>query len=108
MAETMNRLADRYESRRGDQPLSLPKIPDVRLALNVAACDNLPLVVAIGADAKSQGELERRLAKPAWDAKFTGRFVYTASHDPRDLEFVSGLTIKSGVAVVQPGQFGLQ
>src|SRR5436305_8036895 len=51
MAETMNRIAGEHEQKAVvGQPAQLPKVPNVRLAVNVASCDNRPLVVLFAED----------------------------------------------------------
>src|SRR5437868_6008358 len=52
MAATMNRIADEYAARpaTGGPLPPLPQVANVRLAVNVAACDNQPLVVLFGPD----------------------------------------------------------
>ena len=57
------------------QTLKLPKLADVRLALNVAACDSQMLVVAIG-DGKTLPERRKQLAELAWSKDFIGYFAY--------------------------------
>src|SRR5262249_42925587 len=110
MAETMNRLADTFEVKRtaGDQLPELPTVRNVRLAVNVAACDNQPLVVLLARDGQARRELESRLAPLAWGEAFLGQFVYVAAADAEELAGVEGARAGSGVLVVQPDRFGLK
>src|SRR5579859_4581424 len=45
MAESLTRIARQFEPKTKDAPPELPKVANVRLALDVASCDNQPLVV---------------------------------------------------------------
>jgi hypothetical protein len=107
MASTMQSIADEYGTKPKHQPRQIPKLADVRLALNVAACDKRPLVVAFSSDKEKLRELETKLASLAWSASRVGKFVYASTTDRRELEFVKGIEIKSGVIAIQPGKFGL-
>src|SRR5262249_26306887 len=52
MARTMQRIAGEVAPKTSVKPPSeLPKVANVRLAVNVSACDNQPLVLVIGPDA---------------------------------------------------------
>lgn len=90
MAWDMDRLAAYYPSKR--QSRDLPKVANYRLALNIAACDGLPLVVV------SSQEWEQRLARLSWSSQNLGKAVYVRG--PRKGN--------SEAYVVRPGQFGLQ
>lgn len=106
MAAAMNRIADEHKST-ATQPSHIPKMADVRLALNVASCDNQPLLVVFNKDKSALRAMESKLALHAWDANHVGQFIYASTNDPRDLKFIEGVSVKSGVVAIQPGQFGL-
>jgi hypothetical protein len=91
MASGLSWLARGYHGRAAP-PSELPRMSDYRLALDVAACDGLPLIVVTSAEA------ERALAAAAWSAQNLGRAVYV-----RD-----SFGGKSGTFLVVPDQFGLQ
>src|SRR5438552_657238 len=57
MAETLTRFAKQYPVKDAAPPLELPKVANVRLALDVAACDNQPLVVVFAPDADARRKL---------------------------------------------------
>jgi hypothetical protein len=86
----------------------LPKVANVRLALNVAACDNQPLVVLVVKDAAARHELEKRVAALAWSPAFIGRCVYVSSADAADLAGIDGVPAGGGVLIVQPDHYGLR
>lgn len=105
MADTMRSLASRYRSREAAKPL--PVMKSVRLALNVAACDGLPLVVAYGRTAADRGRVSRALARFAWAEGFRGRAVYAESSAFHELAELRGARDASGVLVVRPDAYGL-
>src|SRR5207248_1516298 len=108
MAATMQRIAGEYASKppAGGQLPELPRVPNVRLAVNVAACDNRPLVVLFAPDEKSRRSLEKRLAPLAWSEPFLGQFVYVTASGVEELSEIEGVQANSGVLVVQPERFG--
>lgn len=69
MADSLNSLAVSYPGR-STATSELPRLADLRLGLNVAACDGVPLVVVTSVAA------EARLAPAAWSAENLGRAVY--------------------------------
>jgi hypothetical protein len=109
MAETMNRIARPADSdqKNARSRAELPKVPNVRLAVDVAACDNQPLVVLFAASAKNLSELEQRLAGLAWSEQFIGKFVYVTASDAKELTKIEGRSVEAGMLVVQADQFGM-
>jgi hypothetical protein len=110
MAETMNRVANEYAARpaAGEAPPALPQVANVRLAVNVAACDNQPLVILLGPDAAARQRLEEQLRPLAWSEAFLGRFVYATASAAKDLANVADVRGTAGLLVVQPDHFGTQ
>lgn len=107
LAETMKKIAGRRaQGSRNTKLHPLPKMATVRLALNVAACDGLPLVVILAKDSAASKKLETRVAKLAWSKEFAGRFVYGSTRSGSDLKAIKDAGTKSGILVVQPGAFG--
>jgi hypothetical protein len=107
MAETMKRIAGEYPTKGSVLPPSeLPKVANVRLAINVAACDNQPLVLVFGGDAGVRKELEERLAALAWSDRFIGQFVYASASSPKDLAEFEGAKFENGILVIQSDKFG--
>ncbi len=108
MAAAMNRIAARYPARASDTgSAALPEVANVRLALDVAACDGRPLVVLIDPDATGLQRLRGRLGALAWKEWFLGRFIYAAASSDKDLASIKGTKPAAGVIVVQPDRFGL-
>ena len=85
----------------------VPYVADVRKALNVAACDNQPLVVVLVADKAKRTQIEQDLAKLAWASDFRGRFSFVKSASPTDFEEIRNAPKKDAIFVVQPGTYGL-
>lgn len=104
MAEGMNQIAARYSNHADGTP-SLPITLDARMGLDVAASDNLPLVLVV-ADAEHRAELETKISALAWHTDFIGRFTYAIASSPKDVPAVTGLTIKNGVVLIEPDTFG--
>lgn len=92
--------------RRAKPERELPVVDSVRLALNVAACDGLPLVVVHGKDEASRKALARSLEPLAWGS-LAGRCVFATTSQRRDLEAIKGNTAP-GILVIQPGTYGLR
>src|SRR5207249_4511400 len=64
LADAMKAVALRYKRKEGEKR-ELPVIKNVRLALDVAACDGLPLAIVVAGKA-DLAKLEERVAKVAW------------------------------------------
>ena len=103
LAATMERVGKQFTPREEGSP-ALPLVANVRLAVNVAACDNQPLVVVVGDD-KSRQATEAKVAELAWSKEWRGRFVY-ASAAAKELTMLDGVMVKEGVLVVAPEKFG--
>jgi hypothetical protein len=107
MAEWMNQTADAETDRKEvTAPAPLPKVPNVRLGINVAAADNQPVVVLQAEGAKDAPRLERELAALAWSPGFIGRLTFTVAARAADLGSVPGAEKALGVLVIQPDRFG--
>lgn len=104
MAEALQTLA---RENPGKEPIrALPKMADVRRALNTAACDGLPLVVLLGTKDEVR-KLEEKVAPLAWNDELVGRFIYATSTDASELKSIKGVEGRSGIFVIQPGTFGI-
>lgn len=106
LAETMKRVAQPFGvgAPKEGEPRPLPTVTNVRLALNVAACDNQPLVLMTG-DEANRKRLEPILANLAWSAEHIGQFVYAVAA-LRELTMISGIDPSAGLLVVQPERYG--
>jgi hypothetical protein len=104
LAEDLTRLAKPFAAKV--QPSALPSVANVRLAIDIAAADNLPLVILVGEGATREALLDK-VAPLAWGKDFVGRFTYVLADSDKDLVRVTGAKPKAGLIVVEPDQFGL-
>jgi hypothetical protein len=105
-AAALSQAAGRFPAKADGGPAPLPDVKTVALALNVAAADNLPLVVLIAGEGDARKETEQALAKLAWSPEFIGRFVYATAKSADDLRTISGDKANAAFLVVQPEKFG--
>lgn len=110
MAQTMERLTRRYGKKgaRFDTTLALPTHANFRIALNVAACDNRPLVVGFHPEKAGLAKLEQQLRDASWHDSMVGRCEYVMVRDANELKPVRTLGEETapGVYVIRPGLFG--
>jgi hypothetical protein len=106
MAAAMERIAGEHPGTKKPWTPPLPVVANVRLALNVAACDNQPLVLVFADKAARRRELEARLAKLAWGEKFSGRFIWASTSEVGDLKAVTGVPAGAGLLVIGSDRFG--
>lgn len=112
MAEWMGKAADYYDDERkkaGEKAVAstaLPLSDSVRLGLNTAMADDLPLVVVYGATREAAARLEQAAAELAWKPEFIGKFAYASSEKAAELTSIDPAA-KPGLLVVQPDRFGL-
>lgn len=97
MVDQMSELAGKYPAKK-DVAREVPRMENLRLGLNTAACDGLPLVVY-------REDVEKKLATQAWSDEFVGRFIYVRLAKSDDLSTIGDP--KGVLSVVQPGTFGL-
>src|SRR5262249_33465029 len=102
IAKTSTVAGKRYEST------DLPKLDNVHLALDVAACDKHPLVVVFAVNPSTRQALERRLGQLAWRPELIGKLVYASTGKTSDLSMVEAVEPQTGAMIVQPDRFGLK
>lgn len=109
MASRMNLIALQHsgarDARWSDQRLPVMKSVDV--ALNVAACDNLPVLVTFADNAQRLAEINNDLLKAAWSEGLAGQFVYATTANIAELKPIPGVKATEGILVVEPGAYGL-
>jgi hypothetical protein len=103
MAQTMELIAAYYKGKPDGG--ALPTVANLRLALNVGACDNLP-VVALLRDPSSAFGHEAALAAQAWRPDWIGRAIYCIDQ-PSAAQALVGQRLAPGLYVLQAGPFGL-
>jgi hypothetical protein len=103
-------IAARF-SGKPESSRALPCVPDLRLALNEAACDSAPLAIAYATSEKELAQVESALAKFAWDPRFVGRLNYAAILASESKPFAArglGQLKGNGIIIVQPNEFGTE
>jgi len=90
----------------------LPVMNSVDVALNVAACDNLPLLVTFAENEQRLAEINNALLKTAWSESLAGQFVYGSTSNKQELKPILGVKgnsakLAEGILVVEPGPYGL-
>lgn len=104
LAKAMHKIASDYPEQTSLTHPALPTAASVRLAINLAACERLPLVVVHSTNPERLAALEAKVAKLAWSDEFRGRFLYAKTAVASDLANVSGSD--EGVLIVRPESFG--
>jgi hypothetical protein len=94
MAQGMNDLARQYPGR--GELHDLPVVDTVRLGLNVAACDKLPLAIVVG-EGQQLTALENKLAPLSWRGDLVGALTYTAG-SRRDLSAINLVSTSSSIS----------
>ena len=93
---------------------ALPTVPDLRLALNVAACDSAPLVISLAKSESELAKVESSLARLAWTDALVGRLRYSSAtfEQAEEHEWLKGTLSKlgksSGFVIVEPNAFGTE
>ncbi|PCJ52668.1 MAG: hypothetical protein COA70_11785 [Planctomycetota bacterium] len=110
MAAKMEEIAKSYPGPDDVDPakLGMPYLKDVRLALNVAACDTQSLIILYAPKVKDHRKLESLLLPLAWHKDLMGEFLFVATDKLADLAKISETGIAPGLLVVTPGTYGLE
>ena len=109
LAARMDTLAKDYpgsQSAKYQDPHP-PTMDRVDLALNVAACDNLPLLVTYAATDEDLKQLNQSLAAHVWNDELAGQFVFATTRNQADLKPLNGSTKNGGILVIDPGPYGI-
>ena len=104
--EALRKIAKEQEAGSKHAIEGLPVLPDLRVALDVAAADLRPLVVLYSKDEKERARMRELVRPAAWSEKFVGRLRYVVVDDSKELEAFEGLMIEPGVSVVQAEAYG--
>ena len=106
MAEQLTALSDNTQGH-SLQHLQLPTMKNVELALNVAACDGLPVAIVYASDPAAKEAMQKRLMAVAWDEPLAGQFVFATASQADELDAIAGVNVENSVLIVEPGPFGL-
>jgi len=105
MAASMARIVSRYPGSKKERTPTVPLVADVRRGLNVAACDNRPLIVVAAAEPGELQPLLEKVAGAAWCDELIGRARWAAAASAEELD---GLAAEAPeLLVVAPDQYGL-
>ncbi len=108
MAQGMKSIAKKVSSKvKSEDHSQLPLMKSLELALNVAACDNLPLIVTLAESNEEQERMQDQLLDLAWSDSLGGQFIYVAVSDKADLKPLTGIEGENRILVVEPDAFGL-
>ncbi|HIF39839.1 MAG TPA: hypothetical protein EYQ74_01910 [Planctomycetes bacterium] len=108
MAERLTGLAQEVGPKRTKtfRSQQLPAYPTLRLALNVAACDDRPLIVRLNPSvpSKTKKKATDLLIEVAWSDEWVGR-VHYAHATAADVRALEGM--KKGAAIPESGYVSL-
>ena len=109
MVESMEVISLAYPGKRGAAggPQALPYLGDLRMAVNVAACDNQPLLVVYAENPGEVARLEKALQPIVWSKEVIGRALYVAVSDAAEYaRYIKGEKPAAGYALVAPEPYG--
>lgn len=105
MADEMVNIAQDYSQDVDVQ--GFPQLKNVRLGINVAACDNLPAIIVFGQNQTQLDELKSKVSPFAWEDELMGMFVFSSTTDRQELDVIEGLgKSQAGFAIVAPDDYG--
>jgi hypothetical protein len=96
LAAAMKELAAKFPPK--GTPSAVPAMHTFRLSLNTAACDSMPLIVAVGG-----GEMQ--LSKLAWSAELLGKWAFSPVATEAELK-AAGIVAGPGIYAIEPDTFG--
>lgn len=109
MASAMNKIAKNYPEADADNSSpSLPQMKNIRLGLNVASCDGLPLIICVSQDEATLNSMQATLAGLAFETELAGKYGYASTADTNELSMISDFKNETGYFIVQPSEYGLQ
>lgn len=112
MAAAMRQMVrENYSSAPGKRwsDRILPEMKSLELAINVASCDSLPTIVAIGKSEAELVKLRKQLVPVAWNDQLAGQFVFASVRSGEDLRAINGLdrSKPEGVYLLEPDTYGM-
>lgn len=102
MAAQMQGLATKYQAATTLVSTQIPYVKGVRLAINVAACDRLPVLVLAGSNREQLERLEKAVRPLAWKQRLQGQVIFTSTSDPDEMRGLGG----PGIYLLDPEPFG--
>jgi hypothetical protein len=98
-------LANKFESKV--EIKSLPLIPSLRLGLNIAACDGIPLVVIINNESRKWKKLFSNLVNLSQTDSLSGQAHYVLLKDTKEIENLKDYKSDNFVYILKPDSFGI-
>ena len=107
LAGFLREVASQYPSTAA---VEVPRVETVRVALNVAACDHLPLIVNYCADPRRLPAREKELLGLAWSQELQGRAIFCNSSDARELARLCGKAPvgQETFLLIRPDEYGMR
>lgn len=105
MAQGMKAIAARYKPTADVR--GVPCMATFRLSLNVAACDGLPLVAAVGAKREDTAVAAKSLEAIAWGDDLRGRVAFAPPTSLADLAAAGIRVEKPGIYFIEPETYGM-
>ena len=104
-------LGETYEplAQRAKPLTRLPLHDELALALNVGACDLMPVGVLVAEDEEALAKLEERVARLAWSPEHIARQHFVCVVGPEAITAAKeshGLALEPGLSLVEPDAFG--
>lgn len=104
--EALETLAGEARTQTKPAITALPELPDLRIALDVAAADLRPLVVLYTKDEGERQRLRERLGRAAWDDALIGRLRYVVLESEEQRTDFEELELEPGVTVIEAEPYG--
>ncbi|MAW60550.1 MAG: hypothetical protein CMJ94_06915 [Planctomycetes bacterium] len=102
-AASLAELHERYKPKQGEA--ALPAVPTLRLALNVAASDGLPLIALVEADPKKRAAAAQELAAEARSHGIAGQAHFVLLDAEEALREFPGFEPGQQLYVLKPDTF---
>ena len=107
LAQEMQKISALFPAKKKAKHVPrVPKMKNFRLALNVAACDGLPLLVAYGEDGTLHQKAESVLSKLAFNPELAGKLHFYGTSNVGELKSIKGFDGKNGFYLLGPNTFG--
>jgi hypothetical protein len=107
MAAEMDKLAELFDGQTKRSEPPLPLIGNLRLALNIAACDRRPLIIGVASKNRDADTWRKRLSLAAQDEALIGQAHYVCVRDLKSLQpFDLKLDPARDTHMIQPGPYG--
>ena len=108
MAAKLKSISSQFEKVDPEDSLpGLPKMKNVRLAVNVASCDGLPCLVIYGETEAELERLENKMRVVASKEEIAGKLISAATLQKEEVAAPIEGAPETGYLLVQPDAYGL-